>query len=240
MPKIERAVIFAAGEGRRLRPVTLQTPKPLLPVNGERFIDTAIAALHSNGIEEIYIVTGYLGKQYETLPEQYPGVTLIRNPYYATCNNISSAYVARAHLANAIVSEADLIVRNAALCRREFDRSCYCAFPGVTPQEWGLTLDAAGTIINCDKAGLTGSHQLIGMSLWTEADAQRLCRHLERAFIEDRMWDVYWDELALFTYKDEYALTIREIAHTDIMEIDTLAELAAADASYAAYLQPRI
>lgn len=237
MPSIERAVIIAAGEGRRLRPVTLRTPKPLLPVNGVRFIDTVIGALHDNGIEEIYVVTGYLAEQYSFLPAQYPGVTLLHNPYYASCNNISSAYVARAHLENAIVSEADLILRNPALCSRTFSRSCYCAFPGVTAGEWGLTLDGNGTVVGCDKAGAAGSHQLIGLSLWTAEDGRRLEKHLVQAFEHEQMTDVYWDELALFTYRDEYALTVREIRHSDIMEIDTLSELAAVDGAYAPYLQ---
>ena len=56
MSKIERAIIMAAGLGNRLSPVTLTTPKPLIKVNGARMIDTAISALHKNGIFEIYVV----------------------------------------------------------------------------------------------------------------------------------------------------------------------------------------
>lgn len=42
MPKVERAIIMAAGLGNRMHPVTLTTPKPLVKVNGTRMIDTVI------------------------------------------------------------------------------------------------------------------------------------------------------------------------------------------------------
>ena len=50
MYKVERAIIMAAGIGKRMQPVTLETPKPLVRVNGIRMIDTVIRGLHKNGI----------------------------------------------------------------------------------------------------------------------------------------------------------------------------------------------
>lgn len=56
MNEIKRAIIMAAGLGNRMKPVTLDTPKPLIKVNGKRMIDTIIDALHKNDINEIYVV----------------------------------------------------------------------------------------------------------------------------------------------------------------------------------------
>ena len=52
MHQVKRAIIMAAGTGSRMRPITLHTPKPLIPVKGTRMIDTVIRALNQNGITE--------------------------------------------------------------------------------------------------------------------------------------------------------------------------------------------
>ena len=63
--RVKRAVIMAAGFGSRLVPVTLNTPKPLVRVNGKRIIDSLLDALVSVGIEEIYVVRGYLAGEFD-------------------------------------------------------------------------------------------------------------------------------------------------------------------------------
>ena len=81
MNRVQRAVIMAAGTGKRLRPITADVPKPLISINGRRIIDTIIQGLHDNNIYDIYIVVGYLKEKFQELKKDYSGLHFIDNPY---------------------------------------------------------------------------------------------------------------------------------------------------------------
>ena len=225
------AVIMAAGLGKRMQPLTLTTPKPLIPVNGTRMIDTVIGALHQNGVTEIYVVVGHLKEQFFTLPEQYPGVKIIENPYYATCNNISSLYVARAHLSDCIILDGDQIVYRPEILDPHFTCSGYNAVwcEGET-SEWLLDVED-GIIKGCSRTGGRHGWQLYSVSRWTAEDGARLRKQLEEAF-EGGDRQIYWDDVAMFRHFQDYRLGIREMQAGDVLEIDNLAELAAIDRRY--------
>ena len=57
------AVLLAAGRGRRLRPHTDQTPKPLLPINGRPTLDYVLTAIAAADIHQVCLVTHYLEEQ---------------------------------------------------------------------------------------------------------------------------------------------------------------------------------
>jgi len=59
------AVLMAGGKGLRLRPLTENVPKPLLPVGNKAIIDYNVDNLLSYGIENIYVTTNYLAEQVE-------------------------------------------------------------------------------------------------------------------------------------------------------------------------------
>ena len=58
---------MAAGEGRRLRPLTERFAKPVLPVDGRPVIGTLLRALVDAGVERAFVVTGHLAEQVEAL-----------------------------------------------------------------------------------------------------------------------------------------------------------------------------
>lgn len=232
MYKVERAIIMAAGKGTRMRPVTLHTPKPLVKVNGKRMIDSVIEALHKNGISEIYIVVGYLKDQFEILPKEYENVKLIENPFYDTCNNISSLYVARDYIENAIILDGDQIIYHEKILAPEFDRSGYNAvWTDDETEEWLMTVKK-GIVTSCSRTGGKGGWQLYSVSRWNEADGKRLKHHLELEFNEKYNRQIYWDDVVMFCHADEYELGIRPMNADDVIEIDNLEELIALDGSY--------
>ena len=79
--KPQNAVILAAGFGMRMVPINTEVPKGLIEINGEPLIERLIKQLHEVGIENIYIVVGFLKEQYEYLIDKY-SVRLIVNPDY--------------------------------------------------------------------------------------------------------------------------------------------------------------
>ena len=58
-----QAVILAGGLGTRLRPLTEQIPKVMVPVNGKPFLLHLLELLRSHGISDIVLCIGYLGEQ---------------------------------------------------------------------------------------------------------------------------------------------------------------------------------
>lgn len=61
---IRRAMIFAAGRGERMRPLTDTTPKPLLRVGGKRLIEHHLEKLAAIGVEDVVINTSHLADQF--------------------------------------------------------------------------------------------------------------------------------------------------------------------------------
>ena len=92
---------MAAGEGRRLRPLTERWPKPILPIDGRPVIATLLRELAAAGFESVTIVAGHLAEQVEGFLEDGSGFGL-RVRYARQPEAIGSAdAVARALAAGA-------------------------------------------------------------------------------------------------------------------------------------------
>lgn len=110
---IKNAIIFAAGKGSRLTTYTKHVPKPLIKIlnketnQDEALIERNIKFLHQSGIKEIYVVVGYLKKQFNYLVKKY-GVTLIENDKFEYENNISSLAVSIEHWGDTLYIEGDI------------------------------------------------------------------------------------------------------------------------------------
>lgn len=62
-----QAIVLAAGEGRRMRPLTERWPKPVLPIDGRPVLATFLRELSAAGVEQATVVTGHLAEQVEDL-----------------------------------------------------------------------------------------------------------------------------------------------------------------------------
>lgn len=234
MAKIKRAIIMAAGKGERMQPITLTTPKPLVKVNGTPMIENVLDALHKNGINEIYVVVGYLKERFSYLENKYDNLILIENPYYDTCNNISSLYVAREYISDTFILDGDQIIYNAEILSPEFELSGYNGvWTDEDTNEWLMSTNENGIVTSCSRTGGKNGWQLFSVSRWSESDGKKLKELLELEFEEKKNTDIYWDDVVMFCHSDDFRLEVYEMKKEDIIEIDNVDELKKIDPSYA-------
>lgn len=228
--RVKRAVIFAAGFGSRMVPITLNTPKPLVRVKGKRIIDSLLDAITAANIEEIYIIRGYLSEQFDQLLYKYPNIKFIENPAYNEANNISSAMCARYLLQNSYLCEADLLLHNPELITKYQYQSNYLGVPVEVTDDW--CFETKNGIITKLSIGGRNCHHMFGISYWNSEDGAKLTGHIENVYNSPGGKERYWDQVALEYYLGEYKVAVRECSFDDIAEIDTYRELKEIDSSY--------
>jgi mannose-1-phosphate guanylyltransferase len=77
MSGVREAMIIAGGKGTRLRPLTLTTPKPLLPLCGEPFLSGVIRSLATIGVERVLLVVGAVTEPFESLRDDAAAVGVV-------------------------------------------------------------------------------------------------------------------------------------------------------------------
>ena len=225
----EIGIIMAAGLGMRMRPLTLNTPKPLVKVFGKPFIESIIEGLIRRNISEIYIVTGHLKDQFSYLCHKYENIILLENPYYMIKNNISSIYVARDVLgtADCFICEADLLISDSSIFDKELTDSCYYGkmVKGYS-DDWVFEMQN-GYISRVGKGG-TDTYNMVGISYFKKKDGLILRDEIVKAYAKEENGNLYWDEV-VDQNLDKLKLKIIPVQANQIVEIDTVDELIALD-----------
>ena len=226
----KRAVFVAAGFGSRMVPVTLNTPKPLVRVNGKRIIDGLLDACLAAGIDEIYIVRGYLAEQFDQLLYKYPMIHFLENPAYNDANNISSAVCARYLLQNAYVFEADLVISNPSIVTKYHYTSDFLGIHMERSDDWCFTVKNG--MITEQKVGGLDVYQEVGISYWDEDAGRKLADDLKTAYEMPGGKERYWDQVPFSIFPEHYQVEVRPCQSSDIIEIDSFKELKAIDKTY--------
>ena len=228
--RVKRAIFIAAGFGSRLVPITLNTPKPLVRVKGVRMIDTLLDAVVAAGIEEIIIVRGYLGEQFDQLLYKYPNIKFIENPLYNEANNISSALLARHLMQNAYVLEADLFLSNPNLITKYQYTSNYLGVYTDYTDDW--CFETKNGVITKVKIGGNNCHHMYGISYWNEEGGAKLYEDIKKVYEMPGGKERYWDQVSLEYCLSNYTVEVRECTFDDIVEIDSFADLKKIDPIY--------
>lgn len=231
--RVRKAIILAAGFGQRLTPVTLDTPKPLVKVNGVRILDTLLDALVAKGITNITIVRGYKKEQFDVLLEKYPTLHFVDNPEFNLANNISSLIHAIDMIDRCYICEADLYISNPEIINKYEYQSNYLGAKVTETDDWCFKKHN-GYATNYQMGG-TDCYQAFGISYWDGEDAEKLKADLRKVYTMRGGKENLWEQVPLKIMRKNYKLEIRKCHKSDIIEIDNFIELIAADPSYANY-----
>jgi choline kinase len=123
-----RAVIVAAGMGRRLLPYTDEMPKCLVPVRGRPMLGRALDAFRAHGVDDFVVVRGYKGEVLERRKEELgPGVRFVENRDFRTNNILQSLFHAEAELDRAFLfTYADIVFARDVVTRLMAAEGDFC------------------------------------------------------------------------------------------------------------------
>lgn len=155
-----KAIILSAGQGRRLLPLTAETPKCLIPFSGRPLLEWQVRSLASAGVDEIVVVTGFEAAKVQSAIDAItlPGVTVraSHNPFFELADNLASCWIAR----HEMKGQAFLILNGDTLIEPEIARRVL-ADPPVAPIT--VTIDRKGDYDSDDMKVRTQGDRLLAI-----------------------------------------------------------------------------
>lgn len=232
------AIILAAGQGKRLQPLTEDTPKTLLNVNGQLILEYILQTLEANEYERAIIVTGFKRDQIEDYctPRESLDIEFVHNEKYASTNNIYSLWLAREYAAEGftLINSDTLFSADSLRRLQEADESALLVDTEKQLEDEEMQvvfesdyIETIGKDLDSENKSTgvyleDGDGEYIGVSTFTAEDATLLFEQIQK-FVE-REEVTEWYEAAF-----DHLFNGRKIGYVKIeepwIEIDTQADL---------------
>lgn len=236
--QVDNAIILAAGSATRFIPLSLEQPKGLYEVKGEKLIERQIKQLLDAGITDITIVLGYKKEMFMYLRNKYQ-VKFAFNPQYNMKNNIESLYVVRNELKNTYICCCDSYFVENPFNRYEF-QSFYAGFSTENQEnEMYVRIDADDRIVRMEKS-LNGGLLLLGHSFWKDAFSKEFIKLMEKDRPVGKYNDKFWEWLVKDNLNNMPPFFFKEYASGTIYEFDYFEQLRQFDYDYIGHTHSEI
>lgn len=190
----KNAIILAAGKSSRFAPFTYEKPKGLFCVKGEILIERQIEQLKEAGVNNIYIVVGYMKEKFFYLERKY-GVKLIVNNQFGKKGNLYSVYVARDYLDNTFICCADHYFVSNPFIDDNCDNVSYrtCEYQIGKFREFAVQISDAKVITDI-KVGGEDSLAMVGPAYLNRRFSTLFRELLEKEIEDFGIASMFWEE----------------------------------------------
>lgn len=229
---MRNAIILAAGKSSRFAPFTYEKPKGLFCVKGDILIERQIEQLREAGVEEIYVVVGYMKEKFFYLERKYPGLHLIINNEFGKKGNLYSVYVAREHLADTYICCADHYFSHNPFINDNPENISYraCVYYEDKFREFGIASSDAGVVTDCHIGG-QNSLAMVGHA-YMNSKFSTIFKDLMESEINDfGVAQMFWEEFYARHIR-ELTFFVKEFQTDEILEFDSIEDLRAFDSEF--------
>lgn len=236
--RVNNAVILAAGASTRFIPLSLEQPKGLFEVKGEKLIERQIQQLQDAGIKNITIVLGYKKEMFYYLEDKY-GVNFIINESFKIKNNIESLYLAKEKLRNTYICVSD-----SYFVENPFNQYEYQTFnAGISikkkTNEMYVDTDENGKIIMMEKYRDSGK-VLFGHSFWNEDFSNAFIKLMEADRTVGKYNQSFWEWMVKDNLNNLPSFYFKEYEEGNIYEFDYFEDLRRFDSQYQGHTHSEI
>lgn len=227
--KVDNAVVLAAGFASRCAPLSYERPKGLFKVRGEILIERQIRQLKEAGIDEIYVVVGYMKELFFYLEDKFDVKIVVNDDYYRR-NNTSSLYAARYFLRNSYVCSSDNYFAINPFEKYVYQSYFACAYSKGKTDEWIARENDEGRIVEYGVGGSDAWYQ-VGEFYWAKDFSRTFMDLLEAEYDDPEVIDMLLD--AFFArHIDVLDARIKRYGDNEILEFDTVDEIKRFDSHF--------
>ncbi len=236
--KVDNAVILAAGASTRFIPLSLEQPKGLFEVKGERLIERQIKQLKDAGIKDISIVIGYKKEMFYYLKDKYD-VKLVVNDSFNIKNNIESLYLVKDELKNTYICVSDSYFIENPFNEYEYESFNAGININESKDEFYVELNEDNKILSMKLKQESGKI-LLGHVFWKEEFSKAFISLAKKDREIGKYKNEFWEHLVADNLDKLPDFYFKEYKEGNIFEFDYFEELRRFDDKYLGYSHSEI